>query len=586
MATLLSNLRSAWRREISRAHRSLRKLWHRLSTALRDAKNRIAFWPRPFPEEELRYYHALDEEDYRRFLLPPDEALGVGCVWAFEVYLASHLDSLVQGLRELDLGGPDADVSDPFAFIAEARRRGVAATTARLGLLCRDRPERGGAPADLPEGVESASITVSSPAPSVTILTVQFRFDEVTARGIEAPFGTRYGTVWSRWGWSRLRATGAQQRVMAVRSYRAALRQRCAAWLRARVPGAFAAHGGSASLPTVELLTFSAADPTTGRRTRVPHDDVLCTALPNGVRGQQLIGDESCGSIINLLRTAEDEGDRLAVDATSSEGLLRQIEKVDPSTPSASPYMSLLGFHGPRYVWTSTDLGGSVLSWLPAAPGEKEDAHLVLATRVGPQAASGPADAAVASSPEPAAATLAKVDHTLRIFALRRLLTFCDARLERMRGALTSLGEPADGRIKVLSTLKALGRDLRLLHTTERQLLTISRDTRPLLIDLTEQRTHQELIRDVYQFVAADPMIGGSDPLVETLSRALERDARRLLSAEAEVRATVEMEREFAIAMANSSVSVSNVWLQAAAVLLAVVAAVLAVLALPGLKRD
>jgi hypothetical protein len=238
-----------------------------------------------------------------------------------------------------------------------------------------------------------------------------------------------------------------------------------------------------------------------------------------------------------------------------------------------------------RYIWTSTDLGGTVLSWLPSAPGEEEDAHLVLATRTGPRAADGPGGAAAPRAPEPVAATLATVDLTLRVFALRRLLTLCDAQLEGIRHALTNLGAPAEGRIKVLSTLQALGRDLRLLHTTERQLLTLSRDTRPLLVDLTERRTHQELRRGVHQFIAADPMLGGSDPLVETLSRALERDAKRLLATEAEIRTTVEMEREFAIAVANSSVSVSNLWLQAAAVVLAVLAAALAVLALPGVRR-
>jgi hypothetical protein len=149
--------------------------------------------------QEPEYIAERDAKADASAVLPDGEEVGIRCVWVMEVYLASQVDHLLDGVRELGLDKGDPARIDPIDSVLTARARGkggggwvalnpLVARGARRSHFFR------ATPTDLPTGVKSVFMTAITPWPSATILAAQFRFDDATARGIEQPFSVHYPT--------------------------------------------------------------------------------------------------------------------------------------------------------------------------------------------------------------------------------------------------------------------------------------------------------------------------------------------------------------------------------------------------------
>lgn len=140
---------------------------------------RVSIRRRHQPSRKLQEWQTKrDEESDALANLPDGEEVRFQAVWVFEAYLASHSHALLTSLKSL---GVDQDswrrerITDSIAL---GRRRAAGIIGGyHLPLLRKKKPGRrqksllgGAVEASLPEGVSTVYMTISSPVPSIDLL--------------------------------------------------------------------------------------------------------------------------------------------------------------------------------------------------------------------------------------------------------------------------------------------------------------------------------------------------------------------------------------------------------------------------------
>lgn len=486
-------------------------------------------------EENHAYNEERDAASLRICALPHGEEVGVRCVWVMEAYLASQAGELAERLGRLGFTGRIPFTPNPREFLRRARGHGSGRNAMHVGVLVAD-PKHVHASmsvfsAPLPPGVEDVSLSIHNPLPSITLVAAQFRFTESTARAIEDPFRTMFRSTVERLEGGYLSLlSGADRRREAVSEYRAVLRRRCANWMREHLPGAFAAMEPWEPSPTAELLTLTVGDP-----------------------------------MVGWTQSVRTTGERPSLPTPPATPPSRPQDE----DPLAEDYLTVLGLSDDWAVWVSVDMPGLSLRE-PPWPREAMD-HLVLATRVQDYDPGAPLDGYGGRHPRGIARRLEHLGHTLTVYALDRLVRAYEARLGTIRDRLGDV------------PLHKTGRAVRHLQHLERDLALLTRDARPFLADLVTSAPDKPFAWDLYTFVpigwlTRKPDEEGRSLFARVLDKLVER-GKRFLDAEEEVRRTAQ-------SMSGLVVADSTLRLQRAAFWLAVVAALLTALAVPGAVRE
>jgi hypothetical protein len=491
-----------------------------------------------------------DEASFRASLPPTGEEVRVPCIWVVELYAASHIQKLTRDLLRLVTNvsilraiNPHFDLAD---FLHNARRNTEGLWSRNTDFVVYDRSKIKkdyAAPdfsAALPADIDRVRLSIHHPFPSLTVIVAQFVVSRSKADGIVPRLRWRLFSGMAYRGRRGHSVNSWDLRRYFLAEYRARLRQQCVDWMTDRLPGAFAQLGAARHpLPAFDLLTFAI-----GRLENTDPSD------PEEARE-----DDSTKA-----RTDWSRRDR------SAEDYIAALELTHPMSSWHAPDMPGISLHEPDKTEARRRARSSVLR----TTGPLNPAHLTVAACL--QQVRLPTSERHGRSEDEGTIIgyTGELSQTLSVLALDRLIGSYEDTLATIRDRL--------GQVPIGSMRRALKE----LQSLERDLALLDRDARPLMADVCASSPEQQFVSELVTFVRPDaaPTKTGSAPsLAANLLSDLIVRARRFLEAEEDTRRTVQ-------GLSALTVGQTNLRLQRAAVLLALVAALLAALAVPQTVHD
>jgi hypothetical protein len=233
---------------------------------VRTMRNNLQFYKHV--QSSLRWYH--DDRDPKRLLetAPPDsEKIEIHCTWVTEAFTPSNISHLIESLRTLGWDTPSGGVeSDPSLseWILQGRSHGGGSSWCDGGFIFP--PEKAGSLfpgrkriAALPSGVDYGRLFVHNITSSLTLVTIQFVFDDNTAQCLNKPLRSLYRTK-AKYRWRGVKLCVASfndpihPKGQAVDNERNAIHARIYLWFRENLPGHYSSLK-PLTLPTVDLIT-------------------------------------------------------------------------------------------------------------------------------------------------------------------------------------------------------------------------------------------------------------------------------------------------------------------------------------------
>lgn len=218
--------------------------------------------------ESLKWHH--DEHDPKELAknIPPEsEKIEIHCAWVTEAYTPSNIDMLIKSLKKLGWDKPENDTGNKYSlaeWIKQGRSFGSQGSWMNGGIiLSRSDNNRffdaGIRRAKLPLGVDYAHLSIHNMTSSLTLITIQFVFNDDIANSLNKPFNDSYKTK-VRYCPSLLRSRGATY-IGAVEQKRQAIKEKLDeihtslySWFNDNLPGHYS-FSGAGALPTVDLIT-------------------------------------------------------------------------------------------------------------------------------------------------------------------------------------------------------------------------------------------------------------------------------------------------------------------------------------------
>jgi len=214
--------------------------------------------------EVLATWRARDAIEMADFEMPPSERIVQSDLWIAELYTPSTATATERRLRALNWGNLHVRIN-PADWFLDVRGRTESTGTLSLGLIARKGSSLiGVAQADLPASFEMTAATLVGITSTVTALIVQFTLTDEAAGELERVLRSPYqtGISYRRGAYSIL--TPPQLQASAATEVRRRLRNEAASWVRAELPGVFAAGTLGGVFPTVELITTAEQQPFQG----------------------------------------------------------------------------------------------------------------------------------------------------------------------------------------------------------------------------------------------------------------------------------------------------------------------------------
>ena len=197
---------------------------------------------------------------------PDDECVDLPCMWAVEFYTPSHVNQLVDNLK--DLGWDKSNFpgrESPAAWVRIARQHSQGRQWLNLGTIRSRDDKRPWPPRDrtapLPKNVRYARGGLYSFAPSLTCIVVCFVFEDTFRYRVDAAL-RRYRQTFTRPESSWIHTFDPEmQKSEEVRLLRQDNTRLAAAWFRENLPGVFSSDSLEGRMPTCELMTLRRAEP-------------------------------------------------------------------------------------------------------------------------------------------------------------------------------------------------------------------------------------------------------------------------------------------------------------------------------------
>jgi hypothetical protein len=212
--------------------------------------------------ENLEYHRAQEKEQNREGRLPAGESVRLPAIWVAEVYLASHIPQLIDGLEglgwvaEWDMGTPHG-LAD---WIQNARRRGKGAAHHTGPWVSSDRKplmRRLGFDfsAELPEAVRAMNPQVFQPAPSYLVIVAVFVLEESVGEKLTAVLKADYEAEVESMGAGWTVTDPTERRTIEANRVRSSVLSDCCSFMTRHLPGFYASRGPvEGSFPSADLI--------------------------------------------------------------------------------------------------------------------------------------------------------------------------------------------------------------------------------------------------------------------------------------------------------------------------------------------
>lgn len=220
---------------------------------------------------DILHYKKQDAIDNTDSKIPLEENLRIQYIWASEFYGPNEIDLLYAGLARLGWSS-NADTirtNNPVDWIKNCRMYG---TIGYLNIGLVQHPDKqhwqpSNHTASLPTELEYLHVEVSQISPSLTCLTIGFKFNPLHTRIFEEILNSDQVTKFERQRGQRgYTILGPESlKVRAIDRARENARGIALEWFEQNLPGIFCFAKNGNRLPTAELLTMSNATPFPGR---------------------------------------------------------------------------------------------------------------------------------------------------------------------------------------------------------------------------------------------------------------------------------------------------------------------------------
>lgn len=218
--------------------------------------------------ESLKWHHdEHDIEELAKNILPESEKIEIHCAWVTEMYAPSNIDILIKSLKNLGWDKPVNDMGNKFSlaeWIKQCRSFGNRSSWMNGGIICSssDNTRFLGEYkrcAKLPLGVDYARLSIQNKTSSLTLITIQFVFNDDIANSLNKPFNDSYRTkVIYRPSLLRIKVATyigvIEQKMQAIKGKLDEIHTSLYSWLNDNLPGHYS-FSGAGAFPTVDLIT-------------------------------------------------------------------------------------------------------------------------------------------------------------------------------------------------------------------------------------------------------------------------------------------------------------------------------------------
>ncbi len=200
-------------------------------------------------KELLKHHLELDPKENKESKIPENEKVKFRCLWVFEVYTPNYINNLYSGINKIgcDLLGRDEDLSKIIRKIREEK----SFSWRDLGTIDAKNEN-----SKLPKNVDLAFVGIFQYLSSISILSVQFVFNEETSNIIESALNKDYKTYFkiNKNGYT-VHSPHFQKRE-AINKIREEVYESCSEWYRKHIPGLYSDKLTKVKFPTCEFITL------------------------------------------------------------------------------------------------------------------------------------------------------------------------------------------------------------------------------------------------------------------------------------------------------------------------------------------
>jgi len=219
-------------------------------------------------QESLKWYHNdHDPKELARTNPPKSEKIELHCAWVTEAYTPSNINSLIKSLKRLGWEKPEGSIGTKpslVGWIQQDRSFGGHSSWMNGGIILSRSDTNRFLGADvrrakLPSGVEYGLLSIHNVTSSLTLVTIQFVFNDKVADSLNEPFNSLYKTR-VQYCSSRLRSRGAiyigviEQKRQAIKKKIDTIHAGLYLWFSDNLPGHYS-FSKEEALPTVDLIT-------------------------------------------------------------------------------------------------------------------------------------------------------------------------------------------------------------------------------------------------------------------------------------------------------------------------------------------
>lgn len=245
--------------------------------------------------QSLKWFH--EEHDHienQATSLPQSETIEMPCAWVTEAYTPSNIDTLLASLKSLgwDLPRSKTGLRENLGdWIRERRRYGTGGAWINGGVVVRPGTNPGSLDPDvrtvsLPPGVSYGRLSISHVLHSLTLVTMQFVFDDSLAKSFNPIFDLKYHTK-VKYGPGPFGGDKqarfievSHQKAEAVENHFRDIHTNLYRWFATNLPGYYSQFYPS-SLPTIDLLTsLKNQPPRSTNRQQSRHLEILFGQTP------------------------------------------------------------------------------------------------------------------------------------------------------------------------------------------------------------------------------------------------------------------------------------------------------------------
>lgn len=213
--------------------------------------------------QSLKYFQEeRDPKELERITPPKSEKFEVHCAWVSEVFTPSNIGSLLKSIKKLGWDNPEYSAGDKGTltdWIQRGRSHGNRRSWMNGGIILSktDKSRFLGAVirrAKLPLGVDYCSLSLQNVTSSITVVTIQFVFNDDLANLINPLFHSPYKTKVEHKSPRVVNFIGptAQKRAVIQQCF-ADLHKSLYLWFSKNLPGHFALS--NSDFPTISLVT-------------------------------------------------------------------------------------------------------------------------------------------------------------------------------------------------------------------------------------------------------------------------------------------------------------------------------------------